>query len=98
MYIPSIVCQEVIGECAPQMTVNQGKDRQNKAEGPTKQEFPGDGEKYQCNISRARLESNWLRENWGMEGFSPRERNNELDKLICLTLSKIRNLGEYVES
>lgn len=96
MYIPSVVCQGVIGECAPQMTVNQGKDRQNKAEGPTKQEFPGDGEHLQCNISRAGG-SNWLRENWGMEGFSPRE-NNELDKLICLSLSKIRNLGEYVES
>lgn len=42
--------------CSSNDTVNQGKDKQNKEEGPTKQEFPGDGER---NISATSLEQDW---------------------------------------
>lgn len=42
--------------CSSNDTVNQGKDRQNKEEGPTKQEFPGGGER---NISATSLEQDW---------------------------------------
>ena len=41
--------------CSSNDTVNQGK-RKNKAEDPTKQEFPGDGER---KISATSLGQGW---------------------------------------
>ena len=51
--------------CSSNDTVNQGKDRQNKEEGPTKQEFPGGGER---NISATSLEQDWRVTGWGKTG------------------------------